>query len=35
MGSNVNLMTDVIETESLSAEEEAFAGRLIPDDQPR
>lgn len=29
MCSNVNLMTDVIESESLSAEEEAFAGKLI------
>lgn len=29
MCSNVNLMTDVIKSESLSAEEEAFAGKLI------
>ena len=29
MCSNVNLMTDAIESESLNAEEEAFAGRLI------
>ena len=29
MCSNVNLMTDVIESESLSAEEQAFAGKLI------
>jgi ubiquinone/menaquinone biosynthesis C-methylase UbiE len=29
MCSNVNLITDAIESESLSAEEEAFAGRLI------
>jgi hypothetical protein len=35
MGTHVNLMTNVIESESLSAEEEAFAGQLIPSDQPR
>jgi hypothetical protein len=29
MCSNVNLMTDAIESESLNAEEEAFAERLI------
>ena len=28
MCSNVNLMTEVIESEALSAEEEAFAGKL-------